>query len=47
MSTKRRRRHSEVQIVRKLRDANALLYAGKDTAAELQTSELSESTLER
>ena len=47
MSTKRRRRHSPEQIVRKLRDADAMLNAGKDLAAVLQSLEVSESTLER
>ena len=47
MSTKRRRRHSAEQIVRKLRDADAMLTAGKDLAAVLQSLEVSESTLER
>jgi hypothetical protein len=30
MTTKRRKRHSPEQIVRKLRDADAMLNAGKD-----------------
>jgi len=47
MSTKRRRRHTPEQIVRKLRDAKAMLSAGKDLAVVLQTLEVSESTLER
>lgn len=47
MSAKRRRRHSPEQIVRKLRDADAMLTAGKDLAAVLQSLEVSESTLER
>lgn len=47
MSTKRRRRHSPEQIVRKLRDADAMLNSGKDLAAVLQSLEVSESTLER
>ena len=47
MSTKRRRRHSPEQIVRKLRDADAMLGAGKDLASVLQSLEVSESTLER
>ncbi len=47
MSTKRRRRHSPEQVVRKLRDADAMLNAGKDLAAVLQALEVSESTLER
>jgi transposase-like protein len=44
MTTKRRRRHSPEQIVRKLRDADAMLNAGKDLAAVLQALEVSEAT---
>ena len=44
MSTKRRKRHSPEQIVRKLRDADAMLNAGKDLAAVLQALEVSESS---
>jgi|SRR5690242_4838128 putative transposase len=47
MTTKRRRRHSPEQIVRKLRDADARLNAGQDLAAVLQALEVSESTYER
>jgi phage anti-repressor protein len=47
MSTKKRKRHSPEQIVAKLRDATALLNAGKDLAVVLQTLEVSESTYER
>lgn len=47
MSTKRRKRHSPEQIVRKLRDADAMLNAGKDLAVVLQSLEVSESTYER
>lgn len=47
MSTKHRKRHSPEQIVAKLRDATALLNAGKDIAVVLQTLEVSESTFER
>lgn len=47
MSTKRRRRHSPEQIVKKLRDADAMLNSGKELAAVLQGLEVSESTLER
>jgi hypothetical protein len=48
MSEKRRRkRHSPEQIVRKLRDADAMLNAGKDQAAVLQTLEVSEATFHR
>ena len=45
--TKRRRRHTPEQIVKKLRDADAMLNAGKDLAAVLQALEVSESTYER
>jgi putative transposase len=45
--TKRRKRHTPEQIVRKLRDAEAMLNAGKDQAVVLQTLEVSESTYER
>jgi putative transposase len=44
MSTKRRKRHSPEQIIRKLRDADAMLNAGKDQAAALQALEVSEAT---
>lgn len=47
MTTRRRRRHSPEQIVRKLRDADAMLSAGKDEAAVLQVLEVSQSTYER
>jgi putative transposase len=47
MSTKRRKRHSPEQIVRKLRDADAMLNAGKDLAAVLQSLEISESSYDR
>ena len=47
MSEKRRKRHSPEQIVRKLRDADAMLSAGKEMAAVLQALEVSESTLDR
>ena len=46
-TTKRRKRHSPEQIVRKLRDADAMLNAGKDLAAVLQALEISESSLDR
>ena len=42
--TRRRKRHSAEQIVR---DADAMLNAGKDLAAVLQALEVSESTLDR
>ena len=44
MTTKRRRRHSPEEIVRKLRDADAMLNAGKDDASVLQALEVNEST---
>jgi transposase-like protein len=47
MTTKRRRRHSPEQIVRKLRDADAMLNAGKELAVVLQTLEVSEATYGR
>ncbi len=47
MSTKRRKRHSPEQFVRKLRDADAMLNAGKDLAAVLQALEIAESTYDR
>ena len=47
MSTKRRKRHSPEQIVRKLRDADAMLNAGKDLSSVLQALEAGESTYQR
>jgi hypothetical protein len=47
MTTKRRKRHTPEQIVRKLRDADAMLNSGKDQAAVLQSLEISEATLLR
>jgi transposase-like protein len=47
MTTRRRKRHNPEQIVRKLRDADAMLNAGKDLAAVLQALEVSESTFDR
>ena len=44
MSTKRRKRHGPEEVVRKLRDADAMLTAGKDVAAVLQALEVSEAT---
>ena len=41
MTGKRRKRHGPEQIVRKLRDADAMLNAGKDVAAVLQALEVS------
>ena len=42
--TRKRKRHTPEQIVKKLRDADAMLNAGKELAAVLQTLEVSEST---
>ena len=47
MTTRRRKRHTPEQIVRKLRDADAMLNAGKDEAAVLQALEVSQATLDR
>lgn len=47
MSTKRRKRHSPEQVVKKLRDADAMLNAGQDIAAVLQSLEVSEATFHR
>ena len=44
MTTKRRKRHTPEQVVRKLRDADAMLNSGKDQAAVLQALEVSEAT---
>jgi putative transposase len=44
MTVKRRKRHGPEEIVRKLRDADAMLNAGKDVAAVLQFLEISEAT---
>ncbi len=41
-NSRRRRRHTPEQIVRKLRDADAMLNGGKDEAAVLQALEISE-----
>ena len=47
MSTRRGKRHTLEQIVRKLRDADAMLNAGKDEAAVLQALEVSQATYDR
>ena len=47
MSAKKRKRHGPEEIVRKLRDAEAMLTAGKDLAAVLQALEVSEATYHR
>ena len=44
---KKRKRHSPEQIVKKLRDADAMLAAGKTLGEVLQTLEISEPTLSR
>ena len=44
MTTKRRKRHSPDEIVRKLRDADAMLNSDKVEAAVLQAVEISQST---
>ena len=45
--TKRRRRHNPEQIVKKLRDADAMLNAGKEPGEVLQVLEVSEATYHR
>lgn len=47
MTKKKRKRHTPEQIVKKLRDAEAMLNAGKDLAAVLQALEVSEATYHR
>jgi putative transposase len=44
---KKRKRHSPEQIVRKLRDADAMLAAGKSVGEVLQSLAVSEATLSR
>ncbi|TWU48662.1 hypothetical protein Poly51_45630 [Rubripirellula tenax] len=44
---KKRKRHSPEQIVKKLRDADAILAAGKTVGEVLQSLEVSEATLSR
>ncbi len=44
---KKRKRHSAEQIVKKLRDADAMLAAGKSVGEVLQSLEVSEATLSR
>ena len=44
---KKRRRHSPEQIIKKLRDADAMLAAGKSIGEVLQALEVSEATLSR
>jgi putative transposase len=47
MTPRRRKKHNPEQIVAKLRDADAMLNAGKDLAAVLLALEISEATLIR
>jgi transposase-like protein len=47
MSKTRRRRHTPEQIVKKLRDADAMLNAGKELAAVTQSLAVSEATYHR
>jgi putative transposase len=47
MTTRRRKKDRPEEIVVKLRDADALLNAGKNLAAVLQALEVSESTHDR
>ena len=44
---KKRKRHSPEQVVKKLRDADAMLTAGKSIGEVLQMLEVSEATLSR
>ncbi|AMV31261.1 Transposase [Pirellula sp. SH-Sr6A] len=45
--TRKRNRHSADQIVKKLRDSDAMLAAGKSVGEVLQALEISEPTLSR
>ena len=45
--SKKRKRHGAEEVVKKLRDADAMLSAGKDLGAVLQALEVSEATLAR
>jgi putative transposase len=47
MTMRRRKKHRPEEIVAKLRDADAMLSAGKDMAAVLQSLEMSDATLTR
>lgn len=47
MSTRRRNGHSPEQIVKKLRDADAMLNTGKEWAAVMQGQEMSEASHHR
>ena len=45
--TRKRRRHTAEQIIKKLRDADAMIAAGKSVGEVLQALEVSEATLSR
>lgn len=45
--SKKRKRHTAEQVVKKLRDADAMLAAGKSMGEVLQSLEVSEATLSR
>jgi putative transposase len=45
--SKKRKRHTAEQVVKKLRDADAMLAAGKSIGEVLQALEVSEATLSR
>ena len=47
MTKKRRKRHNPEQIVKKLRDADAMLNSGKELGAVLQALEIAEATYHR
>ncbi len=47
MSGKKRKRHGPEEIVRKLRDVDAMLTAGRDQAAAVQALEVIDSTYHR
>jgi transposase-like protein len=47
MTKKRRVRHTPEQIVRKLRDADAMLNAGRELSAVVQALEVCEATYHR
>jgi hypothetical protein len=47
MTNRRRMRHTPGQIVRKLRDAHAMLDAGNDLAVVVQALQVSQSTYAR
>jgi len=47
MSRTRGKRHNPEQIVKKLRDAEAMLNAGKELSAVIQSLEVSEATYHR